>query len=109
MSEIDDRALIAHEERQFAERTERIRRLEKPPTRGNTYVPTIEKRFEWMRDYFERHDFENVVSQADKILAMHPTDPQRDEAVRLRTHAASAARVFGDSLVKPPPVEPTWR
>jgi hypothetical protein len=109
MSEIDELALIAHEERQFAERTERIRRLGKPPIHGKTYVPTIEKRFEWMHDFFERHDFENVVSQADEILAMNPTGQQRDEALRLRTHAESAARVFGDSLIKPPPVEPTWR
>jgi hypothetical protein len=109
MSEIDERALIAHEERQFAERSERIRRLGKPPVHGHAYVPTIEKRFEWIREYLDRHDFGGVISMADTILGMNPTDPQREEALRLRARAERAASVFGDSLIKPPPVEPTWR
>jgi hypothetical protein len=109
MSESDERALIAHEERQFAERAERIRGLGKPPIQGNAYVPTIEKRFEWLRDYLERLDFECALFEADKILAMNLTDPQRHEAARLRARAERAARAFGNSLAKPPPVEPTWR
>jgi hypothetical protein len=83
--------------------------MAKPSTQGNRYVPTIEKRFESARDYFERHDFAGVVYQADKILAANPTDPQRAEALRLRARAERAASAFGDELVKPPPVEPTWR
>jgi hypothetical protein len=109
MKEIDRRALNAHAERVFARRIEEIDRLRKPSPNGEVVVPTIEKRFEWLRGYLDRLDYECAVFEADKILAMSLTDPQRAEAARLRARAERAARAFGASLAKPPPVEPTWR
>jgi hypothetical protein len=109
VSEIDTRALIAHEERGFQRRQVEIDAAVIPPTQGGRYQPTVEKRLEWARDFFERHDYLQVIDQAGRVLAMSATPEQRMEAEGLRRRAERAQARFGDELVRPAPVEPTWR
>lgn len=109
VSEIDERALIAHEERQFRRRQDEIDAGLIPPTQGWRYEASAGKRLEWARDAFDRFDYLAVIAQAEKVLAMSATHEEREEAERLRRRAESGYARFGDEVARSAPVEPTWR